>query len=102
MASFMKIRSVAVLFLAGLAMTGCDDGHLRGSVSPSSDGGTYLAVVDDNGGKCGPLLLDGKPWPHRIGEPGPVSPGRHRIECGGWVVFEIPKGVVYKFDYWGP
>ena len=99
----MKIRLlIASCLLASIALTSCDDGHLRGSVVPSKDGGTYLAVVDDNGGACGPMLLDGNLWPYKIGEPGPVSPGRHRIECGGLIEFDIPQGVVFKFDYWGP
>jgi len=92
----------AWLLVVSIALAGCDDGYLRGSVTPSSDGKTYLAVVDDNGGACGPLLLDGKRWPYKIGELGPVLPGRHRIECGGWIDFDIPQGVVFKFDYWGP
>ena len=88
----------------GLALTAsaCDDGHLRGSVTPSSDGKTYLAVVDDNGGRCGPINVDGKLWTRRIGEAGPVEPGIHRIECGTEIRFTIPPGVVFKFDYWGP
>jgi hypothetical protein len=85
-----------------ILLAACDDGHLRGSVVPSKDGGTYLAVVDDNGGHCGPLLLDGRPWPHAIGEPGLVQPGHHRIQCGGEIDFDIPRGVVFNFDYWGP
>ncbi|WP_374012754.1 hypothetical protein [Pseudoxanthomonas koreensis] len=99
----MKSRPlIASLFFASFALAGCDNGHLRGSVVASHDGGTYLAVVDDNGGACGPLLLDGKPWPYKIGEPGRVPPGRHRIECGGRIEFDIPQGVIFKFDYWGP
>lgn len=93
---------IASCFLASIALTGCDAGYLRGSVAPSKDGGTYLAVVDDNGGACGPLLLDGKPWPYKIGELGPVTPGRHRIQCGGQIEFDIPQAVVFQFDYWGP
>jgi len=99
----MRIRPIAAFVpLACLALAGCDDGHLRGSVASSNDGGTYLVVADDNGGACGPLSLDGKPWPHAIGERGRVSPGRHRIECGGSIEFDIPEGVVFTFDYWGP
>ena len=99
----MKNRLLTALcFFASIALFGCDDGYLRGSVTESEDGRTYLVVVDDNGGACGPLLLDGQRWPFKIGEPGPVPPGRHRIECGGWVEFDIPQGVVFKFDYWGP
>jgi hypothetical protein len=99
----MKVLPIIALWLlVSIALVGCDDGHLRGSVAPSKDGKTYLAVVDDNGGACGPILLDGKVWPYKMGEPGPVPPGRHRIECGGWIEFDIPRGVVVKFDYWGP
>jgi hypothetical protein len=99
----VKIRLlVASTLTLSAALAGCDDGHLRGSVAPSADGGTYLAVVDDNGGACGPLLLDGKPWPYKIGELGQVAPGRHQIDCGGEIGFDIPEGVVFKFNYWGP
>ena len=92
----------ASFLIASCTLVGCGDNHLRGSVVNSEDGKTYLAVVDDNGGNCGPILLDGKPWPHKINELGIVSPGRHRIECGGSVEFDIPQGVIFKFDYWGP
>lgn len=99
----MKVRLlIALCFLLSAALLGCDDGYLRGSVAPSKDGRTYLVVADDNGGACGPLLLDGKPWPYKINQPGLVSSGRHRIECGGWIEFDIPQGVVFRFDYWGP
>ncbi len=97
-----NVTLIALWLLTFFVLAGCDDGHLRGSVSPSQDGGTYLSVVDDNGGACGQLLLDGKLWPYKLGELGTVSVGRHRIECGGWVEFDVPRGVVYKFDYWGP
>src|SRR5262245_64454972 len=86
--------------LLAIALCSCDDGHLRGSVAPSQDGKTYLAVVDDNGGQCGPILVDGNAWPHRIGEPGPITPGRHSIECGTSIEFDIPTAVVFSFDYW--
>ena len=71
-------------------------------MEPSADGRSYLVVADDNGGECGPIKVDGQVWPHKIGEQGQVSPGQHKIECGGWVVFDIPTGVVFSFDYWGP
>lgn len=93
------------LFLLAVALSvtaACNDGNLRGSVAKSSDGKTYLAVVDDNGGKCGPIIVDGKKWPYKIGEVGPIAPGRHKIECGGWINFDIPQGVIFRFDYWGP
>ncbi len=43
-----------------IALVSCDDSNLRGSVTISGDGKTYLAVVDDNGGGCGPIFVDGK------------------------------------------
>jgi hypothetical protein len=66
------------------------------------DGYTYLAVMDDNGGKCGPIKMDGKIWPYPIGQAGRVEPGSHTIECGGSIQFNVPKGILFKFDYWGP
>ena len=94
------------LLLAGLffLLTACsnENSHLRGSVTPSTDGKTYLTVVDDNGGGCGPILVDGERWPYAIGEAGEISPGVHEIACGGALKFEIPEGVVFRFDYWGP
>ncbi len=92
--------SLAVLLL--MTLSGCDKEHLRGAVKKSEDGNTYLAVVDDNGGKCGPIYVDGKEWKYKIGEPGPISPGTHFIKCGTEIEFEIPKGVIFQFNYWGP
>ena len=83
-------------------LIGCGDGHLRGSVTSSLDGKTYLVVVDDNGGHCGPIIVDGKEWKYKIDEAGLISPGIHTIECGTEIKFEIPQGVVYCFEYWGP
>jgi hypothetical protein len=95
-------RFVLLFLLVSLSLTACDDGHLRGSVVPSSDGKTYLSVVDDNGGECGPLTVDGQPWTYPIGQPGPIQSGRHKISCGTEIEFIIPSGVVFSFDYWGP
>ena len=80
----------------------CDDGILRGYLEKSSDGETYLVIEDDNGGACGPILVDSKEWPHAIGEPGLIGAGIHRIECGGEMEFSIESGAVFHFDYWGP
>ena len=96
------VLRLLILLTVVVSVAACDDGYLRGSVTQSSDGKTYLAVVDDNGGKCGPIIVDGKLWPYKIGEAGPIAPGSHKIECGGWVNFKIPQGVVFRFDYWGP
>lgn len=92
--------SLALLLL--ITFVGCDHGHLRGDVTQSKDGNTYLSVVDDNGGKCGPIFVDDKDWKYKIGEPGPISPGPHSIKCGTEIEFEIPKGVIFRFNYWGP
>lgn len=85
--------------------SGCDD-DLRGSSAPSTDGASYFVVADDNGGGCGPILVDGRRWPHAIGERGRIAAGRHRIACGttsgGDMAVDVPEGVVYTFDYWGP
>lgn len=94
------LRLLPLLF--AIALVACDDGYLRGSVTISSDGKTYLAIVDDNGGGCGPIFVDGKIWSHSIGEAGLIASGRHKIQCGGWIEFDIPEGVVFHFDYWGP
>lgn len=89
--------------LVGLALAAiaCDDGHLRGSVSPSSDGHTYLMVVDDGG--CNVLTVDGAMWRHGRAR-ARIAPGEHRIACdgGSGIDFDVPEGVVFGFDYWGP
>jgi len=59
-------------------------------------------VEDDNGGGCGPILVDGKPWPHAIGVAGPIAPDKHSIECGNDIQFAIRPGTIFRFDYWGP
>ena len=90
---------------AAVLIAGCDDGHLRGSVSPSSDKDTYLVVADNNGGGCGQIFVDGKAWPHALGVRGLIRPGEHGISCGdpaSDIKFTVPAGVVFTFDYWGP
>jgi hypothetical protein len=98
----MMRRAWLWVALAVLAASACADRDLRGTYEKSRDGRTYLAVVDDNGGGCGPILVDGKVWPHAIGQAAEVKPGHHKIYCGGEIGFTIPAGVVYHFDYWGP
>ena len=97
----MKRSISAAMLLSVLAWAGCRSGDLRGASKPSPDGKTYLVVADDNGGHC-ELRLDGKVWPHAKGEAGRVDSGRHTLSCGGDIVLDIPEGVVYTFDYWGP
>ncbi len=95
------MRWSALLFAAA-CLAGCDDGDLRGSSVASEDGQTYLIIADDNGGKCGPMLVDGKPWTHAIGERGRIDAGAHVMECGAEIPIELAVGTVYTFDYWGP
>ena len=97
---FMCLLAIAASI--SVYCTGCDENDLRGSWSPSKDGKTYLAVADDNGGHCGPIKVDRKIWPHRVGEAAQIKPGNHTIECGGEIGFDIRPGVVYRFSYWGP
>jgi hypothetical protein len=89
------------LLCAALSLASCDS-DLRGNTAKSEDGRTYLVVADDNGGACGPLLVDGAPWKHPIGQRGEVAPGSHTIECGSAMAFQVDRGTVYTFDYWGP
>jgi hypothetical protein len=95
-------QSYVSIFLLCLFCLGCGDYNLRGKFSKSADGKTYLAVIDDNGGHCGPLTVDGKKWEKPINRPREIVPGRHVIKCGGQIGFDVPAGVVYKFGYWGP
>jgi hypothetical protein len=97
----MRCR-VALLILTTLAAVACDDGSLRGAVSKSADGKTYFSVIDDNGGKCGQIKVDGIAWHHPIQKVVQFEPGRHTISCGAEIAFIVPAGVVFKFDYWGP
>jgi hypothetical protein len=88
--------------MAAIMMTACQECELRGCIVPSTDGQTYLVVDDDNGGACGPIEVDGKPWKHPIHAAGLINPGTHTIACGGEIGFEIRKGTTFHFDYWGP
>ena len=96
---------ITVCCITLTALSGCSDRELRGRSVDSPDGGTYLVVDDDNGGRCGPLRIDGRDWPHEIGEPGPIAPGAHEITCGGdgtGISFAVRSGTTFHSDYWGP
>lgn len=84
------------------SLVGCGgDGHLRGHLTDSPDGKTYLAIADDHDG-C-PIKVDGHDWNAPVGVPKSIAPGEHKIECyDGQISFVIPEGVVFNFDYWGP
>lgn len=101
----MKIRVVLVLcFLLFITVStiGCQKHDLRGKAEPSRDGQTYLVVEDDNGGKCGPIFVDGKPWSYPIHVQGVITPGSHSIKCGTEIEFVIQQATIYHFNYWGP
>ena len=89
-------------FLTAITIaSGCNQRELRGRGLPSPDGKTYLVVEDANGGG-GPIIVDGKRWPHSIHAPGVIAPGHHVIACGGEIGFVIKEGHTFYFDYWGP
>lgn len=96
----MRAWKFPVGLVAVLACASCSDGHLRGSVESSSDGGTYLIFVEGN--NCDPIRVDGAAWPFAIGQTGAISPGDHLVECNGEIRFNIPAGTTFRFDYWGP
>jgi hypothetical protein len=90
----------ALIIVAGIGC--CGECELRGKVTDSKDGRTYLIIADDNGGQCGPMLVDGKRWPHPIDSAGAVTPGDHVIECGTDITVRVDSGKTFRFDYWGP
>jgi hypothetical protein len=96
---FITIANCVALFILCVA---CTHKPLRGTFVPSHDGDSYLAVMDDNSGHCAVIMVDGEVWPYSIGQAARIEPGRHKIECGGTIQFDIPPAVVFKFDYWGP
>jgi hypothetical protein len=89
---FTLLIALAILF-------SCMKRELRGYVSKSSNGETYLIIKDDCNQQ---VFIDGIKWDHKINEKGLVSPGVHEISGCGSVIIEIKKGTIYKFDYWGP
>ena len=99
------MRRFAAVVLVGGICAACAHQDLRGSSKRSVDGKTYLVIDDDNGGQCGSLLVDAKPWPHAVHAPGPVAPGLHQVACGSQsnsLSFRVDSGRTYHFDYWGP
>ncbi len=96
----IKHFAIQILFLLVISCT--SNQNLRGYSKVSTDEKTYLVIEDNNGGECGPILIDGKVWPHKINALGIISPGTHIIKCGGEIEFEIEKGTIFYFNYWGP
>ncbi len=98
----MMKRLIATFTIAFSVLLSCTDGILRGREEKSIDQKTYLVVVDDNGGGCGPIYVDGAIWNYAINEKGEIDAGEHTITCGGTIGFSIKKGTIFYFDYWGP
>jgi hypothetical protein len=103
------VRSVRAAFLVCAVVvatfTGCGEHELRGKSVRSVDGKTYLAVDDNSGGACSPILVDRKEWPYALRAPGPIEPGVHQIACGDpdhYISFEIKEETTFHFSYWGP
>ena len=96
------MRCLLLPLLGALGLAACDEYPLRGEGMPSADGLTYLIVADNGGADCGAIKVDRKTWPHGVGEPGRIAPGQHEIDCGGAVPFHVPKGEIFRFNYWGP
>jgi len=95
----LSLVLVAVFFV----LTGRNS-DLRGTWKASKDGNTYLVVKGDDEWTPTAIHVDGAIWPHRAGVAGRIAPGIHSINCcgGGEYGFQIPRGVVYTFNYWGP
>ena len=107
-------KKITIVFL-GLLLLGtsfyfysCQDRNLRGWWKKSSDGKTYLVVDDPDGSNCPPIFVDGRALAVGIGERSAIEPGEHSINCGvgsdmrQGIGFNVPAGVEYHFDYWGP
>ena len=83
----------------------CRNRNLRGWWRATSDGKTYMVIDDDDrgtgadGNQC---YLDGKPWPHKVGERGEIEPGEHEVGCPANVGFVVQPATEFHLDYWGP
>ncbi len=99
----LQVAYVLVFAIPQLLSKDTDAAYeLRGRYKASEDGKTYLVIEDNNGGKCGPLIVDGNKWAHGLNQKGEVQPGNHSIECGAANGIFVKEGTIYYFDYWGP
>lgn len=80
---YIKTREAWIAMLIVLAMlfvVGCRK-DLRVITKKSIDGKTYLAILDDNGGGCGPIRIDGVVWDFPLDSLREIDPGLHQIDC---------------------
>jgi hypothetical protein len=98
--TWMLSRIILTAFIS-FFLAGCFHRELRGTIKRSTDKGTYLVVLDKDSPNSD-VYVDGVRWPHSFGEKGIISPGSHKITCGGTVQIEVKEGTVFRFDYWGP
>lgn len=98
-----KLLFALVLLLSAILL-GCSNRDLRGWWKPSDDGKTYLVVEDDDSGRSADsrCTLDGRPWPHPVGQRGDIERGKHELGCPAKIGFAVKAGDEYHFDYWGP
>src|SRR5437773_11602153 len=92
----LLVAATSVLVVA------CGGGQLRGKSVASPDGKTYLVVDDDNGGRCGPIKVDGQVWTTPLHSRASITPGVHEISCGSSAGFEVRERTTLHFNYWGP
>jgi len=104
LASIITVIIIAFLVLIVMHYDPTTSYELRGHYQTSIDSKTYLIIEDNNGGQCGPLMVDNRIWPHAIHAKAVVNPGPHSIACGSGNSLEISikQGTTYYFDYWGP
>jgi hypothetical protein len=97
----MNLKIYFFFFLLLFITNGCFNRELRGKVFKSKDNSTYLIIKNKDFKDC-IVFVDGGIWPHEIGQKGLISPGIHKIKCGGLVEIFVKKGTTFVFDYWGP
>jgi hypothetical protein len=102
-----KTAGIGWIVVVAVILAGCDARSLRGSMSASDDGSTYLVIADDNGGGCDAIKVDGRVWGYALERAGPIAPGAHVVECSvgnsaAGISIVVPDGMIFRFDYWGP
>ncbi|MBU2018630.1 MAG: hypothetical protein KJ941_03205 [Bacteroidetes bacterium] len=97
----LRIFKVVCIITIFSTVVGCFNRELRGKVIKSKDYGTYLIINEKDNENC-TLYVDDRVWPVEVGQKGKITPGNHKLKCGGTVEITIKKGTTFSFDYWGP